>query len=178
MAATVQIAPGAGQQAFTLSGTVTLQPAGLAAAPRQLGGEAMGISDLFRRDDKGDEERTKLSQAIQEFIRNATEAVKNAAKEATTLQVVTYTLEELDDDEIKAILDAKDALETEIEKAAQPRAITRIGALGDVKVYVPHKDGEIDEALWTVHSDMVQQAQANRTALIKAMAEVIGGLGA
>jgi hypothetical protein len=48
------------------------------------------------------------------------------------------------------------------------RALTRIAIDGDTVVCVPtDEDGEVDAAVWKVHLDMVQQAQASRAELLK-----------
>jgi hypothetical protein len=59
---------------------------------------------------------------------------------------------------------------------AKLRALTRISFDGDMKVCVPRDAGQIDQALWAIHTSMIQQAQANRTAMLKTAAEVLSGL--
>jgi hypothetical protein len=47
---------------------------------------------------------------------------------------------------------------------------------GDTKVLVPKTDMGIDQELWAIHTAMVAQAQANRTEMIKAIAQAASGL--
>lgn len=161
----------AGPQAFTLSGTVTLQPTGAAPAAAFSGPEAALMAYGLRwpwskpESEEEQEERKKLTETIKSIIDNAAEAATRLAREATTLQIVTYTSD-----------DISKVDPTKIEKTAQPRAITRIKLDGDIKVCIPQKDGEIDKALWALHSEMVQQAQANRAEMLKMVVEAISGL--
>jgi len=59
---------------------------------------------------------------------------------------------------------------------AKLRAFTRIKIDGDTLVCVPERQGEIDEALWAIHLDMVQQAQAHRAEMIKTAVSAATGL--
>ena len=59
---------------------------------------------------------------------------------------------------------------------AKLRALTRISATGDIELYVPQKDGAVDQALWAVHSEMVRQAQANRAELLKSVFQAVSGV--
>jgi hypothetical protein len=54
--------------------------------------------------------------------------------------------------------------------------LTHISADGDTQVCVPMDAGELDETLWAIHTDMVNQAMANRTAMMKAVADSLIGL--
>jgi hypothetical protein len=53
------------------------------------------------------------------------------------------------------------------------RALTVIEFDGDMKLCVPVDSGQIDQELWNMHSSMVQQAQQNRMAMLKTVAEVV-----
>jgi hypothetical protein len=184
-----------GPQAFTLAGTVTLRPAGTPETPafdyRAL--EGMPFAKGFRlpwaagkedEDEETKEGKKKLSEAIQSFIQNAAKAIGEAAREAATLQIVTYTMDDLDEQDLRSLLENEGAGEAaketdrlkEIRRRAQPQAITRVSALGDIQVYVPRTGGEIDKALWDLHVSMVQQAQDNRNAQLKMLVEVLSQL--
>jgi hypothetical protein len=167
-----------GPQAFVLSGTVTLQPAGGVTTPAQAyvtpGAELPSYGDiripfLSRREDEREEDqetRQSLLQAVKDMAQNAAQAAAKVAEKAAILEVVTYTSD-----------DMTKVQKNNIDGTANLRAVTRIKVDGDIEVCVPQKeDGEIDQALWTVHSDMVQQAQANRTALIKTVVDAISWL--
>jgi hypothetical protein len=47
---------------------------------------------------------------------------------------------------------------------------------GDTLLCLPEQGGEIDHALWTIHADMVQRAQAHRVELLKAVTVAATGL--
>ncbi len=59
--------------------------------------------------------------------------------------------------------------------AAQLRAWTRIKLDGDIDVCVPQRDGEVDTTLWTLHVEMVKQAQTHRAEMIRTLLSSIGG---
>jgi hypothetical protein len=94
-----------------------------------------------------------------------TQAVEKAMTEVTTLEVLTYTSDDL----------AKVKKEN-LEGTATLHAVTRIEFDGDIKNFVPMRGGQIDQALWALHLDMVQQAQTNRAELIRTAMEAISGL--
>ncbi len=159
----------AGPQGYTLSGTVVLQPTGTMVVRL---GPAAGLDAqdrpqdyLFGAGGKGAEVKDKLVTAVQDFANKVGQAVEDAIKNVTNLDVTTYTADEMTKVN-------KDKLDT----TATLSAFTRIKPDGDVDVCVPVKDGEVDQALWTVHLEMVRQAQANRTEMIKAVVEAVTGL--
>jgi hypothetical protein len=165
-----------GPLAFTLGGTITLQPVGAAPAQAFAAPDATTMAfaerergwwPLGRREesDEEKEEKKQVLESIQGFVKNAAEAVARAAKEAVTLQIVTYTSDDMSQVSPK-----------NLEKGAQPRAITRISPDGDITVCVPQKDGEIDKELWELHSEVVQQAQDNRNAMLKIVVDAVSGL--
>jgi hypothetical protein len=106
----------------------------------------------------------RLSNSIQEFAQKLGQILEKAVDDATTLEVSTY----VSDDMTRVARD--------FEKAADLRAFTRIKIDGDTLVCVPERKGEVDEALWTIHVDMVKQAQVNRTEMIKTAVSAATGL--
>jgi hypothetical protein len=106
----------------------------------------------------------RLSSSIQEFAQKLGRILEKAVDDATTLEVSTY----VSDDMTRVARD--------FEKTADLRAFTRIKIDGDTLVCVPEKKGEVDEALWAVHVDMVKQAQANRAEMIKTAVSAATGL--
>jgi hypothetical protein len=165
-------APGAAAvpQTFSVSGTVTLQMAGGAApapsftisgAPTAPGATEFGFLGLG----EDSEIKQKLVDAVKKFVERMGQAVEKAVVDVATLEVLTYTSDDM----------------TKVDKGnmdgtASLRAITRIKAVGDIEVCVPSREGKIDEALWALHSDMVEQAQANRAALMRTAVETVSGL--
>jgi len=59
---------------------------------------------------------------------------------------------------------------------AKLRALTRVNMDGDTLVCVPERGGQVDDTLWTIHTDMVQRAQAYRAELLKAVLSAASGL--
>jgi hypothetical protein len=174
-----QAAPGvqvslaaAGTQTYSVSGTVTLQPMAGAAAPAPSftipevptapGATAYGFLGIG---EGASDIREKLVDAVQRFVERMGQAVEKAVAEVTTLEVLTYTSDDMAKVE-----------KNNMDGTASLRAITRIKADGDIEICVPSRDGQIDQALWGLHSDMVEQAQANRAEMMRTAVEVVSGL--
>jgi hypothetical protein len=100
--------------------------------------------------------RDRLAQALQEFAARLGAALQRAVDNAASLEVTTY------------VSDDMARVTKEFEQTANLRAYTRINLDGDTTVCVPKQASEIDKDLWAIHLDMVKQAQANRTEMIKA----------
>ncbi|NBD36446.1 MAG: hypothetical protein GVY30_10685 [Chloroflexi bacterium] len=106
-----------------------------------------------------------LTVSLREFTDQLAESLKEAAKDISTLEVKTYTTDDLT------------AVTTQSEGGARLRALTHIGFDGDMKVFVPEdREGEVDRALWEVHLEMVREAQVNRAQFLQAMAEMATNL--
>jgi hypothetical protein len=87
------------------------------------------------------------------------EVLAEVLGDAAVLEVKTYTSEDL-----QAIAAGQPLQAT----GARLRAYTRCKLDGDTEVCVPvTAGGAIDEALWTLHVEMVKQAQAHRAELLK-----------
>ncbi|MGD9317993.1 MAG: hypothetical protein PVG56_14240 [Anaerolineae bacterium] len=165
----------AGPMAYTVSGTVTLQAAGVAAGPAMApasfaatGAPSGAEATEFAFWDKGEEAmalRDKLFSSTRSFVERMSQAAEKAVSEVTTLEVLTYTSDDIN--QVK-----KD----DMEGTASLRAITRIKPDGDLEVCVPAKDGQVDQALWDLHTGMVEQAQINRAELIRTAIEAVSGL--
>jgi hypothetical protein len=56
---------------------------------------------------------------------------------------------------------------------ATMRALTRVSLDGHIEACVPQAGGEVDDALWRVHADLVEKALAHRTKLLE-MAATFG----
>jgi hypothetical protein len=155
-----------GPQTYSVSGTIVLQPGGAPGALPE-GRLAPGLESFgFLGMDEGVAEvRDKIVGSVQAFIERMTHAVEKAMTEVTTLEVLTYTSEDL----------AKVKRE-DLEGTATLHALTRIEIDGDIQSFVPTRGGQIDEELWTLHMDMVQQAQTNRAELIRTAVQAISGL--
>jgi len=64
----------------------------------------------------------------------------------------------------------------EIGDVGQLRAWTRIAIDGDTDVCVPTRQGAVDRTLWQLHQQVVDQAQAHRTAMIGTLVGSVSGL--
>jgi hypothetical protein len=116
---------------------------------------AFGLRDQF----------AGLTESLRTFTDQLAEALGKAAEEIATLEVETYTT-----DDLQTVVDGGDENVT-------LRALTRIAFDGDIKVYVPEKsEGGVDEVLWKIHADMVKEAQVNRAQFLEAMAEMATNL--
>jgi hypothetical protein len=161
-----------GPQSYTVSGTITLQstgavapgtfPSGALERPPAIGAESINI---FGRGEEAAQARDKLVGAVQDFLKKIGEAIEKTVADVTTLEVLTYTSED-----ISKVDNAN------IKGTASLRAITHIMPDGDIEVCVPAREGRVDEALWAIHSDMVERAQTNRAEMIRTAVEAITGL--
>ena len=153
----------------TITASAAPRPSAPKAAPAERGGEvsvepyaagedfatAFGLRDQF----------SDLSESLREFTDQLAKSLEKAAKDITTLEVKTYTTDDLS------------AVTAQSEGAARLRALTHIDFDGDMKVFVPEdREGEVDRALWEVHLEMVREAQANRAQFLQAMAEMATNL--
>ncbi len=161
-----------GPQTYSVSGTIVLQPSGASGAlPETLGlpearlAPAMGSYGWPWGEEGVADVRDKLVSAVQGFVERMAQAVEKAMTEVTTLEVLTYTSDDL----------AK-VKKDDLEGTATLHAVTRIEFDGDIKNFVPTRGGQIDQALWTLHLDMVQQAQTNRAELIGTALQAISSL--
>lgn len=111
-----------------------------------------------------DTAQTKLSETLRNFM----DKVGSAIDEATTLKVKTYV-----SDDIEGVkLDEHGNLTGDMHL----RAMTQIDLDGDIVAVIPMRPEGMDETLWAAHVDMVKQAQANRTELVKLAVSAVSGL--
>jgi signal transduction histidine kinase len=92
------------------------------------------------------------------------EKVEQFVADVSTLEVRTY------------VSDRLDQVDREFFTTSEPRALTYISLDGDTMVVVPLNAGQLDEALWRIHSETVGQAQAHREAMFKTVMELVRGL--
>jgi hypothetical protein len=107
-----------------------------------------------------------LSASLQDFVAKLGVFLGKALVEATSLEVSTYVSEDM------GAVRYADGRFT----GAQLRALTRIGIDGDTLVCVPETGGELDAELWRIHVEMVQQAQASRSELLKTVVSAASGM--
>jgi hypothetical protein len=88
-----------------------------------------------------------------------TETLSRVVADLTTLEIKTYTSADG-----KPIAPGADLTAS----GARLRALTRCALDGDVETCVPTTaTGEVDQAVWQLHLEMVKQAQAHRAELLK-----------
>jgi hypothetical protein len=106
----------------------------------------------FGKDDKEPSALARLGNKVGEVL-------AEVFNDAAVLEVKTYT-----SDDLQAVAAGQPLPAT----GARLRAYTRCKLDGDTEVCVPVTSaGAIDEALWTLHVEMVKQAQAHRAELLK-----------
>lgn len=113
--------------------------------------------------------RARLTNSLQQFADKLGGALEQAIDNASSLEVSTYVAGDM----AGVTYDTKTH---QFAGTARLRAMTRINLDGDTLVCVPEDHGEVDEALWEIHVDMVQQAQAHRAELLKAAVSAAAGL--
>jgi peptidase C25-like protein len=91
--------------------------------------------------------------------------IGEALNAVATVQVKTYSTASL-----------TDKPGTDPFTGANLRAVSEIRLDGNARICVPEKDGQIDSALWTLHTDMVDKALANRIEMFKLAASAASSL--
>jgi hypothetical protein len=120
----------------------------------------MAYWDSFKQVQSG------VSTSLQEFVNKLGTFLTQALDDAATLEVTTYMSNDID--EVK--------YENGKFQGASLRAVTRMKMDGDTLVCIPEQAGEVDMELWKVHTDMVQQAQANRMEFLRTVVSAASGL--
>ncbi len=111
---------------------------------------------------------SEIGQALENFVKKVGDVLSEAVSDATTLEVSTYVTNDM----------SKIGIEKgKLTGNPQLRALTIIKLDGDTVLCVPQDEfGKVDQDLWNIHLDMVKQAQANRSELIKAAVSAVTGL--
>ncbi len=131
---------------------------------------ARGLGDFFGGGRQDGAAETGPFQQVLDKLRNALETlgtkIVDFADDVSTLEVRTYVSERIE--EVRP--DGANGFEF-----AQQRALTYIDFDGDTQVVVPVDAGQIDQALWQIHLQTVEQAQAHRQAMLKTVGELVAG---
>jgi hypothetical protein len=120
-----------------------------------------GFRDTFKQ------AQTNISETMQGFAQKLSTFLSEAIENATSLEVATYTSENLTGVEYQ---------EGKFVGPAELRALSRINVDGDTSLVVPVQEGEIDKELLAVHLEMVKQAQAGRNELIQTAVSAVASL--
>ncbi len=119
-----------------------------------------GLLDSLKQGQAG------LTNALQEFASALSGALQHAVQDISSLEVATYVSEDIG--EVR--------YENGHFTGAQLRALTRISFSGDTLLCLPEDGGKVDQALWTIHAEMVQKALVNRSEMLKAAISAAVGL--
>ena len=111
--------------------------------------------------------KTELSDNLKEFMDKVGDFLSKAIDDATSLEVKTYVTEDMG----AVTYENKD-----FTGGVKLRALTRINIDGDTLVCIPEEDGELDTAVWGIHTEMTKQAQSSRTEFIKTVVQAVPGL--
>lgn len=139
--------------------TQTAQIATPSAIPWQEQACSDGLLDSFKQG------QSHLVSALQQFADKLGIALEKAVEEISSLEVSTYVSDNMN--EVK--------YENNRFSGAQLRAVSRISLAGNAVVCVP-EGTRIDEALWKIHLEMVEKAQANRIEMLKTAASTAAEL--
>jgi hypothetical protein len=115
--------------------------------------------------------KATLTHSMQAAADQLAGAIGHLARDVATLQVVTYSSEDLD------AVDFDDSTGGFVGPARR-RAMTRVRLDGQTTAIVPERDGTVEHEFWAVHCQLVEQAQSQRAKLLEsAVAGVAGLLG-
>lgn len=117
----------------------------------------------------GGDTARQIKDSLTDVLKQLTDRLSAFMNDVTSLQVATYVSENMQDVKYSSA-------SGEFTAGAIQRALTQINLDGDMKICVPMTADQLDADLWAVHVSMVEQAQANRTAMIKTAADVLAGL--
>ena len=119
---------------------------------------------------KTDEPAVSPFKQVADKLKSALETlgdkIVDFANDVTTLEVRTFVSDRIEDVRPDAAGGFTHAV---------PRAMTTIELDGDTQVVVPVDAGQIDEALWQIHRQTVEQAQAHREAMLRTIGELVAG---
>jgi Peptidase family C25 len=114
-----------------------------------------------------DEARARLGEALSQLARTVGTTLQQVVENLASLEVATYVA-----DDLRGV--RYDATAGGFTGDVRLQALTRIGLDGAVAVVVPA--GAVDQAVWTVHTGMVERAQADRAELIRTAASAAATL--
>jgi hypothetical protein len=137
--------------------TTSTNAAGGAPAAVPSGSVAFGAPDGDHPD---------LSAAVHQFVERITQILGRAGDEGGTATVSTYVTTDLG-----RAKEGKGGAGVDTAKA-----VTRLGAGGDIEAYVPSNPAEASPEVLQHHLEMVRQALAHRADLVKATLEAAGTL--
>ncbi len=123
--------------------------------------------DWIRGDNKLKDAVQHLADSVTEFADKLGEALQQAVTDASSLTVTTYVSPDIGSVKIVGGV---------FTGPVEVRAMTQVAIDGDTDLCVPRDTADLRDGLWTMHADMVERAQANRTELLKAAVSAATGL--
>jgi hypothetical protein len=112
------------------------------------------------------EKAKEIYESMTTALTQTTSLLAKFAEDITGMDIVTYVSEDMQNMDY----------EGGFTEGAKKRAYTHISIDGDTEVCVPMNAGELDETLWEIHNEMVNQAMVNRMEMVKAAAEILTNL--
>jgi hypothetical protein len=103
-----------------------------------------------------------VRQRIEEALRQIGDRVAGAVENLTTLTVETYV-----SDDIESVIVSRGTM-----NGVTLRARTYVDLDGDTKILVPTVGGDLDQELWSLHLQTVEQAQQQRRHMIELLARL------
>jgi hypothetical protein len=138
------------------------KPGGETTQPAPAPGEVFdyGLGDIFRQ------AGASLGTGLGKLVDKLGDFLGKALDDASSLEVATYV--------------SQDVSQVRFEggrfTGANLRALTLVKIDGDTLVCVPQDEGEVNSDLWRIHLEMLQQAQASRTELLKTAVSAVTNL--
>ncbi len=109
---------------------------------------------------------SELQDAVKKYAADLAAKLNSFVQDISTLEVRTYTTPV---DQVPIDLSSN---KIQTEGKATLRAYTTIGLDGDTTALAPlDAAGEVNQAVWALHQEMVKQALDNRTQMIKTMGD-------
>ncbi len=109
---------------------------------------------------------SELQDAVKKYAADLAAKLNNFMQDISTLEVRTYTTPA---DQVPTDLSSA---KIQTEGKATLRAYTTIGLDGDTTALAPlDAGGEINQAVWALHQEMVKQAMDNRVTMIKTIGD-------
>jgi hypothetical protein len=110
-----------------------------------------------------------LNEAVRTYASDLAEKIQSFIKDVATLEVRTYTSP---NDQAQTLIRTKDISSAVTETSVALRAGTSVTFNGDVTQLAPiDANGEINQALWQLHQQAVQQATQHRERMMVALGE-------
>jgi hypothetical protein len=116
------------------------------------------------------EAQENLARMLARVSERVGDTIQHAIDDTSSLEVSTYVSRDMEQV-------AYDTEQGRFTGGARLRALTRISIDGDTMICLPEgEDGELDLALWQIHTEMVRRAQENRTELLRTAFAAVSGL--